>query len=54
MAWFSVVESILYCMCVVVFVVEDIVLSIWRSGSTERELSISRAARDFNGSLKDT
>ena len=33
MAWFSVVESFLRCMCVAVFVVEEVVLSICRCGS---------------------
>jgi hypothetical protein len=51
MTWVNIVESILHYMCVVVFVVEEVVLSICRCGSVGSESSKRGAARDSNGTV---
>jgi hypothetical protein len=51
MTWVNIVESILHYMCVAVFVVEEVVLSICRCGSVGSESSKRGAARDSNSTV---
>ena len=54
MTWVNIVESVLHYMCVAVFVVKEVVLSICCCRSVRSESSKRGAARDSNSSLINT